>query len=108
MTDTARRTAGAAVSVLLVGATMTLLAVAGGDTAGTRALPAFPALAGTPLPDASGTVAVVVDGAVPCVTVVDVASGDSRDLHCERDLVGDRPRWTAEGDLEVLRRDGSG
>lgn len=108
MTATGRRALGAALAALLVGGTMAVLAVIGEDGRAPRSpdRPDLPLLADQPLPGASGTVALHQDGGGRCISVVDVATGASRDLRCERDLAGERPRWTAEGDLEVIRHEG--
>jgi hypothetical protein len=102
---TLRRSVAAAVAALLVGATMALIALS--DTAGRPMDPRFPAVAASPLPGAVGEVAVVTHRGVPCVLVVDVATGAERELRCERDLVTDAPRWVGGTAIAVVRRDGA-
>jgi hypothetical protein len=100
-----QKSLAAVLAALLIGGTMGLLGLAGdGERRGLgRPDPDFPTLADDPLPGATGTVAVRRNGAVPCLSVVDVATGEVRDLRCERDLTGS-PTWTAEGLVEVHRR----
>jgi hypothetical protein len=106
----ARRTTAALVAALVVGGAMAVIVLVG-DTPGpppSRAVIDLPTVADDPLPGATGEVAVMASGAVRCAMVIDVATGESRELRCERDLTGDRPRWNAEGHLEVRRRDPEG
>jgi hypothetical protein len=101
---TTRRTLAAVLAALVLGGTMAVLGLVGDDRRGGGPPdPDFPALADAPLPGAAGEVALLRDQAVPCASVVDMASGEVRDLRCERDLAGP-PTWTAEGDVEVRRR----
>jgi hypothetical protein len=110
MNPPARRTVGALVAALVIGGAMAVIVLLGdspGPPAG-RASIDLPTLADDPLPGATGEVAVIADGAVGCVMVVDIATGEARELRCERDLTRDRSRWTDEGHLEVRRRDPDG
>jgi hypothetical protein len=107
-----RRVLGAVLAALLVGATMAALAVLGESVRDPHLRTSerldLPLLADEPLPGASGTVAAIGGGGVRCVTLIDVATGSDRDLRCERDLVHERPRWTADGALEIVRHDPAG